>query len=67
MKAMNEVSVGKCQEALGSLADAMRVESGLENFDAVRQLAGIGASLHNLAHNGDVGGPLRDPPTLGRE
>lgn len=62
MKPMAESSVRKCQEALTYLADAMRVESDLKNFDAVRQMAEIGANLHNLAHNGDVSGTLPDGP-----
>lgn len=66
MKAMSEVSVRKCQEALCSLADAMRVESGLENFDAVKQLAEVGACLYNLTHNGDVGGTVPDRPPAPR-
>lgn len=56
MKAMQQASVYKCQVALEHIADAMRAESGQQNFDAVTALADIGGRLYNLTHNQAVQG-----------
>jgi len=66
MKAMAEASVYKCQVALEHIADAMRGESGLHNFDAVIQLGSIGRQLYNLTHNGEVVETEPNPPPTAR-
>jgi len=54
MKPMAQASVYKCKVALEHIADAMRAESGVQNFDAAIELGSIGRQLYNLTHNGEV-------------